>query len=264
MVKPFNNDSQKVRSIFYWLAKNIKYDRQGLNSNKWDKYGIDENTAIATFAYKKGLCRGFAILMKIMLDEVNIENELVFGNVRGEMLKNDSLRSNHVWNSVKIDGKWQLLDVTWANVDWDKKKKIENTYFLSDPAQFILTHYPDESKWTLMDNSISYEEFRQLPRIGGNYFKLGFGPYIPKIDRQNNKIILTIEVPNSVSLGVIKHDKRNGEEIEFKNFKAKQEGEITILEIPTEVDENSLIEITAITNIPPYARYFSVLEIIQN
>ena len=40
LIRPAKNDLEKTRAIFYWLAKNIKYDTQGLNSGHWDGYGL--------------------------------------------------------------------------------------------------------------------------------------------------------------------------------------------------------------------------------
>lgn len=258
LVKPAKSDTEKVRAIFYWVAKNIKYDFQGLNTKQWDTYGIDNEVAAATFVWKKGICRGFASLMKIMLNEARIENELVFGNGKGEALKGDTTRSNHVWNSVKLNGKWQLLDVTWANVGWSNRK-IDDTYFLTEPIQFHLTHYPDSSKWLLHDNPITYEEYNKLPSIGGNYFALGFGTAIPKIDKMKDKIVFRLQIPKDYEMEILLRNKKTEEETLFHNLETKKEGNISIISLPINQKGKFVIEINAMDKYSPYRKYFSII-----
>jgi transglutaminase/protease-like cytokinesis protein 3 len=258
LVKPAINDTEKVRALFYWIASNIKYDSQGLYSKQWDEYGIDENTAAATFAWKKGICRGFAFLMKMMLDEIGLENELVYGHGKGEGLARDTLKINHVWNSVKFDGKWQLLDVTWANTEWSQRK-VTDWFFLADPMQFVLTHYPNDSKWLLHPNPISYEEYKKLPLVGGNYFKLGFGVLTPKVEKFRDKVVFWLFIPADLQIGILLRNKETDDEMVFNHLEIKKEGAFSRVTFPISQKGKFEIEMTAIDAF--YRKHFSILTV---
>ena len=57
---------------------------------------------------------------------------------------------NHVWNLVKIDNEWYLVDVSMSNGyirsgKWCKK--FERFYFLTNPLHLVNTHFPQETQW---------------------------------------------------------------------------------------------------------------------
>ena len=88
---------------------------------------------------------------------------------------------NHDWNAVKIDGVWQLVDVTWGSSESERTKsglrskmKIVDYWFLTDPKQFIFSHLPQDKKWQLTRPKIDLEEFNKLPFAGEIFFELGF------------------------------------------------------------------------------------------
>jgi tetratricopeptide (TPR) repeat protein len=72
---------------------------------------------------------------------------------------------NHAWNSVLIDGKWYLLDVTWASLSLpdkgtlDLKQEQLNHFFLVDPRIMILTHLPEDPIWQLQKSCVPLEVF---------------------------------------------------------------------------------------------------------
>ena len=55
---------------------------------------------------KKGLCRGFSILLKNLMDIVGIECIILSS-------KPDNENNAHAYNQVKINGKWYYCDLTW-------------------------------------------------------------------------------------------------------------------------------------------------------
>lgn len=40
--------------------------------------------------------------------------------------------------------------------------RFDDFYFLTDPEDFINTHFPDEEKWQLLDTPIPLEEFERM------------------------------------------------------------------------------------------------------
>jgi len=61
--------------------------------------------------------------------------------------------ANHSWNSVYIDGSWYLLDCHWAtrhDNSADVKYDYDEFYFLTDPAEMIYSHFPEDAAWQLL------------------------------------------------------------------------------------------------------------------
>ncbi|MEG0371660.1 MAG: hypothetical protein RR645_05125, partial [Clostridium sp.] len=64
---------------------------------------------------KVGVCDGYAISMKKMLDKIDIPNIVVVGTSAGV---------GHAWNIVKLNGKWQHVDSTWDDPIYRKNGNI--------------------------------------------------------------------------------------------------------------------------------------------
>ena len=258
LIEPARNDTERVRAIFYWLARNIKYDYEGLYKKNWQPYDLNTDLAAATFTWKKGICSGFAVLMKKMLDLAGIENALVTGNAKGESFLYEDRRSNHIWNSVRLGGQWQLLDVTWATTQWSKKS-VSDLFFLPPPAQFALTHYPDQAQWLLYDNPMSYESYQSLPEIGYTYYFLEFGPEPPRFERDSAAVTFYLKIPKSVAVGVILRNVDTYEENILHDIRPEPAGQVSALRVPLPAEGRFEVELTGISDKTPYRKYFAVL-----
>lgn len=102
-------------------------------------YGLfQEGTVVC-----QGYAQAFYAIMKKMGYEVNY-----------------CYNSGHIWNYLKLDGKWYHLDATWDDPVPDKEGVASHTYFLkSDGA--MTTHAPEEWKTALNElpvcDSTKYE-----------------------------------------------------------------------------------------------------------
>ena len=163
----FDDEKSKVRSIYTWVALNIIYDQNVIFiSSKNNQSAKDVwNTRVA-------VCEGYANLFHEMCTKAGIESRLIKGYVK-RFASDDMRFPNHAWNSVKIDGKWQLLDVTWASVnnkvdrmtsigivDNDAKRKLDH-FFLVNPKRMILTHLPEDPYWQLLNNFVNMEIYQK-------------------------------------------------------------------------------------------------------
>lgn len=156
------SDSEKAIEIFKWITQNIAYDNELMRSKKLQKqiYISEENVIKHALERKMALCGGFAMLFKSLCADVGIKAEVVHGFTKdysGELQKRKA--PHHTWNVVKLNGEWQLLDITWA-ISHGIKNKPDNFWFLTRPKDFIYSHYPEDSKWTLIENPISFSEFQ--------------------------------------------------------------------------------------------------------
>ncbi|PKA82699.1 transglutaminase superfamily protein [Ulvibacter sp. MAR_2010_11] len=164
ITKYSTTDLEKAGAIFNWIAKNISYDYELSNSAKLQKefYTSEANVIKKTLERKKALCGGYAFLFKDLCKEVGISSEVIHGYSKKYDISKSSKKVNHSWNAVKIDGKWHLLDITMAR-SHGKTNTPDTFWFLTKPQSFILTHFPENTRWTLLANPISKEEFEKLP-----------------------------------------------------------------------------------------------------
>lgn len=75
-----------------WLTANARYDESA--SNRYKAAGVLLNGA--------GVCQGYSLAYKALLEAVGIESRLV-----------ESHSMDHTWNVVKLNGDWCHVDVTW-------------------------------------------------------------------------------------------------------------------------------------------------------
>jgi hypothetical protein len=156
LTDPYEDDLEKVRSIFTWLIYNIDYDNTAYNDG--NKRINQSNEDVLT--RKKAVCFGYATLFKALCEAANIEAEVVSGFSKQTLGSATKLgENNHAWNAVKINGKWQLLDATWTSglktTTDDFMKTFDVTYFLPSPELFICNHLPADPMWQLLDGIVT-------------------------------------------------------------------------------------------------------------
>lgn len=162
ITKNAKSDNDKVLAIYKWITSNISYDNELRLSAKLQKefYTSEENIIRKVLERKMALCGGFAFLFKNLCNDVGVSAEVVHGFTKdysGKIQQNK--QPNHTWSAVKLNGQWQLLDITWA-ISYGGKNSPDNYWFLTKPENFILSHYPEERKWTLFGNPVSFSEFQ--------------------------------------------------------------------------------------------------------
>lgn len=198
--KDFKSDADKARAAFFWLAKNIRYNLKEYYSPRKRSYrfkfsseeerlqkiqAINDSFIAATFKNKMGVCEEYAQSFKKICDLLHIEAAVIKGNVRSDAREIGTISNttNHAWNAVKIDEKWQILDATWAagyeyNGKWIRKF---NEYFYNIPTGKIFkTHYPKEAIWVLRFGRMSLEEFYKQPIYTNTFLALEAELLAPK------------------------------------------------------------------------------------
>jgi len=179
----FKTDKDKANAAFSWIAMHVAYDTKQVNRPQRVRFSYRTEEELAakkrqfridlserSLKKKKALCEGYSTLYQELCNQMNIECEIVPGTARRYVseIGNENLPSNHAWNAVKIDGKWQLLDVTWAAgwVDYSKmkfNKEYSPAYFASSPEEFAMKHYPDDQKWLLTQKIQNTSDFALQP-----------------------------------------------------------------------------------------------------
>ncbi len=160
-----NGDSAKLRALHDWVASHIAYDYKKFQSGRWRLQRAQDapdpsQAAGQVYRSRKAVCEGYANLLQAMGRMAGIRMAVIDGQGRPEA----GTVFAHGWNAAWIDGKWWLLDVTWAagGVDLAKERfvpRYDDTYFLMAPETFILSHYPADPAWQLLPNPVTRREF---------------------------------------------------------------------------------------------------------
>jgi transglutaminase/protease-like cytokinesis protein 3 len=140
------NDVEKVRAIYIWITEHISYDFDGYWLHFYGNYSPEN-----VLKSRKSVCGGYATLFKALADRMDLTC-VVIGGVAFV-----NPPEGHAWNAVSIDGKWYLLDSTWGSEEGLDYKESE--FFLSDPKDFIFDHYPNDSRWQLLEKPLTYDQF---------------------------------------------------------------------------------------------------------
>jgi hypothetical protein len=195
----YESEKDKVRAIFNWITDNIAYRlRTRYTGTKRSEAGVGGNDADAgawksanemvaetVLRNRSAVCDGYARLFTTLCNYAGIRSALVTGYARSNFNRqNNRFLSNHTWNAVFIDSAWYLLDATWASgytsyFGNEFVKQYDGYYFLTPTLLFIRDHFPDELRWTLMDNPPALSEFEKAPyrqRAYAKYHFTGFQP----------------------------------------------------------------------------------------
>lgn len=197
LTKDYLTEKEKLRSIFSWITDHISY-RVKRNFQGKTPPGNKAFDIIDTLGWKSGndfmaetvllnrsaVCDGYARLFKTLCDYAGLRSAIITGFAKGDYSRQFKFRCNHTWNAVYIEGSWQLVDVTWAsgytNYSGDEfTKRLDETYFMPAPADFIRDHFPDDLRWTLMDNPPFPKEFNAGPYRNKCFSKYKLSSYLP-------------------------------------------------------------------------------------
>ena len=89
----------------------------------------------------KGVCESYASAYQLCLEILGVENYIM-----------TSANGEHVWNRVKVDGKWYHVDVTWNDTTGDN-----DAFFLLDDDEFLsATKKTESSGW---DNHVWNKDY---------------------------------------------------------------------------------------------------------
>ena len=143
------NDYQTVKNVHDYLIENFEYDQRMEMGNHTDIDGFRDGIMV---------CSGYALSAYYILNSVGVKTRTVIG------CSDNSGKLNHMWNIVKLDGKWYNLDITWDDMGGDKKSY---QYFLKNDAEF-----PNHTKAKEYNESefgiyIAQESYKRPTEFGG-------------------------------------------------------------------------------------------------
>lgn len=125
------NKWQRAKYIYKALASNIGY-----NYNR-QEYANEQSSNLSILLSRKGICAGFSLLYKEMMDRQSIKCDYIRGhavNSRGKTVK-------HAWNIVTIDGVSFPIDLTWEVPNMQRgESKLQ---YFGNRTDFLKEHNQD-------------------------------------------------------------------------------------------------------------------------
>lgn len=186
LTEPFaNSEENKARVLMSWIVYHIDYDEY--KSKQIMKTSYKRHTQrVSTgdiFETRIGVCSDIASLYQRMAGLAGLDSVVVTGYAGNNVTRRDMEDSRHAWNAVKVDGKWEFVDPTWAIKGADavtfqdvnsraehsremkkrerntyktnktrKNRKIDDRWFMTEPKEMIKTHFPDDERWQLLSS----------------------------------------------------------------------------------------------------------------
>ncbi|PCJ94603.1 MAG: hypothetical protein COA50_12670 [Flavobacteriaceae bacterium] len=216
-------DVEKFRAIYTWVSTNIENDYTSYikTSKKRKKFAKDREALLEwnrsftpkvfqkLLKEKKTACTGYAYLVQelVLLADINCKIIDGYGRTAHTMVDENSL-PNHSWNAVELNGKWYLSDATWSAGRVEVEEGLPrfipdyaDGYFLANPILFAKNHYPLDSKWVLMSESYSFQDFTKGPVVYKEAFKHNITPIAPRAMHietlRNEAVVFSLNVPPS-------------------------------------------------------------------
>ncbi|MDR1000551.1 MAG: hypothetical protein LBL96_07115 [Clostridiales bacterium] len=138
---------EKVKYIHDWLIKHVEYDYSPSPST-------EAHTPYGALINGKAVCNGYSDSLKLFMDAMGIECEIVYGEVR----QGDKWQK-HAWNRVNIGGDYYLIDVTWDEPEQGFPDYISYDYFNVNDDIMNRDHRP-------------YNTVKKSTAMYYNYYKL--------------------------------------------------------------------------------------------
>lgn len=205
----------KTRALFRWMTEHIAYDVEGY---RMGGRGMDFTPA-AVLKRRKSVCEGYAQLFNALCIAAKLETAIVrgFSKGYGYAYGKKFTRPDHAWNAVKIDGKWELIDVTWGagliNAESRFEKKFKAFYFCARPQYFIYDHLPEDSKWQLISPIITKETFAIMPTVKFQQEEIGLETPQTGYLTQNDSVTFTVFAPKAINALIIQNGGKNPEDV---------------------------------------------------
>ncbi len=170
------DETTKARAIFRWIAGHIDYDVRGLRAGEPGDVSPE-----GVLRGGRSVCEGYARLAEALGAAMGLQVRVVpgwskgYGFTAGQRFDGPT---NHAWNAVRIDGRWQLMDPTWGAGYLDQGsqfvRRFQEHYFLTPPDAFVFDHLPRDPQWQLLERPLSAAEYEDLVYLRPMFFLAGF------------------------------------------------------------------------------------------
>ena len=155
---------EQAEAIYDWLCQNIAYDTD------YKIFHADE-----CYDNRRGVCNAYCELFWQIAKPASLECIVVNGRTKTTFDPGDP--RGHSWILCNVGNGWILIDPTWGagnvNNGVFKRKKSDKSWFNVPPKWMILTHFPKDERYQLLQSPISEAVFESLQHITPNAAILG-------------------------------------------------------------------------------------------
>ena len=128
---------------------------------------------------RRAVCQGYAQLTEALGAAMGLRVQVISGWSKGYGFRigQEFGAPNHAWNAIRIGGRWRLMDPTWGAGYLDERlefvRRFQEHYFLTDPADFVFDHLPQDPAWQLLERPVTPREYGELARLTPGFFRSG-------------------------------------------------------------------------------------------
>lgn len=172
-----SDDHEKVWLVYRWITRHFRHDSR-LASRIGDpgKHSLD-----ALYQQGGGSCAVYADVVHRLLARAGFEVKTVYGTVKGNSgSTRRGLSVNHVWNAVKVDGQWRLIDATWGSGyvgPQGFQRDQSDLFFLMPPELAVLSHFDHSDELGFQRRfGVTASLFAKMPEDAVYAAAIGFEP----------------------------------------------------------------------------------------
>lgn len=174
LVRDAASDSARAAILYEWVARNVRYD-----APTFFRGGDGYEQAEQVYRHRIALCGGYVALYQRLAREAGLEAVPITGYAKGVDYEfgRSTRKPNHAWLAMHIGGEWRLIDPTWgAGVINGRTFEPRFTweYFLVAPDELILSHFPEEPEWQLVDAPLTRHDFERMHAVPRTLLGAGF------------------------------------------------------------------------------------------
>lgn len=147
--KGYATDLEKLLVIHDKMVADCTYDMNAMDKNNAHLVPDSRRHAIGVFRDKVAVCQGYSQALYMIAKELGIEMDFCYSESR-----------NHMWNYVKLDGKWYHMDMTNDDPALSGGEAMHTYFMVSDDGLKESVHgndYRSFGKGVLNCNDTSYE-----------------------------------------------------------------------------------------------------------
>lgn len=134
-------DYEKIKTIHDYIILNCSYDKRATtNISSMPNASYHPEGCLL---YNTCVCQGYAETFQLFMNALGIKNKLITGDATDAA----GNTNGHAWNSVKLNGKWFNIDLTFDDPLPDAKGLVRYTYFLRNDAFFEEDHIWDDGNY---------------------------------------------------------------------------------------------------------------------
>ena len=118
LAQEYEDPVEKLLAVHDKMVENCTYDTRVLSPETESQAPRSVYHALGVFRDKLAVCQGYSQAIYMIGKEIGIEIDLC-----------QSEEANHMWNYVKLDGKWYYMDMTNDDPQ-DEQGRARHTFFL--------------------------------------------------------------------------------------------------------------------------------------